>query len=167
MCIRNLLIAAEEQDLPGGSTDRGSPKQCRWQPRLITAAHFAHSLANTSKDLYPALPGATHSPPWLDHHLRELQEKAMAERPTYSAVEKRAVYSQKAVLLSTPVSKWWTAMNCTCRCTLLSTRAVWIVIRTWAAALTNVLLSACAIITPPPAGNRPRACRWTWITTVA
>ena len=60
--------------------------------------HFAHSLANTSKDLYPALPGATHSPPWLDHHLRELQEKAMAERPTYSAVEKRAVYSQKGVI---------------------------------------------------------------------
>ena len=59
---------------------------------------FAHSLANTSKDLYPALPGATHSPPWLDHHLRELQEKAMAERPTYSAVEKRAVYSQKRVI---------------------------------------------------------------------
>ena len=66
-------------------------------PELLQQ-HFAHSLGNTSKDLYPALPGATHSPPWLDHHLRELQEKAMAERPTYSAVEKRAVYSQKRVI---------------------------------------------------------------------
>ena len=61
-------------------------------------AHCTLAHSNTGKDLYPALPGATHSPPWLDHHLRELQEKAMAERPTYSAVEKRAVYSQKGVI---------------------------------------------------------------------
>ena len=60
--------------------------------------HFTQSLANTSKDLFPALPGATHSPPWIDHQLRELQEKAMEERPTNSAEEKRAVYSQKGVI---------------------------------------------------------------------
>ena len=61
-------------------------------------AHCTLAHSNTSKDLYPALSGATLSPPWLEHHLRELQEKAMTERPTYSAVEKRALYSQKGVI---------------------------------------------------------------------
>ena len=38
MYMRNLLTAAEEQDLPRGSTDYGSPQQRRYQPWLTTAA---------------------------------------------------------------------------------------------------------------------------------
>ena len=58
-------------------------------PMIPTLQHFAHSLANTSKDLYPALPGAA-SPPWTLEAASQLREK--------SAVEKRAVYRQNQLL---------------------------------------------------------------------
>ena len=56
---------------------------------MSTLQHFAHSLANTSKDLYPALPGAP-SPPWALDTQQQLREK--------SAVEKRAVYRQNQLM---------------------------------------------------------------------
>ena len=64
---------------------------CKLKIRLLHqyALLSVHTFTNTSNDLFPAQPWATHSPPWLDHHLRKLQEKAMAEWPTYSAVENR------------------------------------------------------------------------------
>ena len=77
-----IMLILRVNMLSGSSTDHGSPSSAGISPGSLQQA-FAHSLANTSKDLYPALPGATHSPPWLDHHLRELQEKAMAGRPTH------------------------------------------------------------------------------------